>query len=147
MFKRFKNFASVLTIGAVLGSAAMSVGSPSADAGIILAPIGIGIILIIVGVADQSLGLVILSNNDGSLKQDSLTTDLMNKYQHLGIDTQTASDLGLLISRKYQNVRATASNARVSINLTKEELAIGLRASNIEADNPALFNQLIIDLK
>ena len=146
MLKNLKKSVSTLMIGAALGTATMTAPTPNANAGILLAPIGIGIILIVVGLLDKSLGLVILSNPDGSISQDSLSSNLMQKYQSLGMDNQTASDLASMIKEKASATQVDA-NGKVAVNFSKAELSDGLRASNVESDNTALFAQLSQDLQ
>jgi len=144
--KKMKKIASILSIGAVLTAGSMA-QAPRANAGIILCPAyGVGLILIVFGVVYDNLALVILSDTDGSVNKDALTSTIMTKYQDKGITNSVASDVAQLIKDKAKSQTADA-NGKVSVNLSAEELSQGLQASNVQFDNPALFNQLATDLQ
>ena len=146
MFKKVKKIVSILSIGAVLSAGSMAT-APQANAGLIFCPFyGVGLVLVIIGIYDNNLGLVILANSDGSANQDSLSTNLMNQYSNLGMSNQAANDVAGLIKDKAKSSLPDA-NGKVSVNLSAQELSQGLQASNVENDNPALFKQLVTDLK
>jgi len=143
--KVFKKILSTLMIGAVLGAGSM-IAPSNAKAGIILCPAGIGVFLIVIGILNDNLGLLILSDTDGSVSKDALRGTLMNKYQALGMSNQVAGDLASLIKDKAAATKAN-DEGKINVSFSAEELSQGLEASNIESDNSELFNQLVNDLK
>ena len=141
-----KKLISVLSIGALLSVGSMA-QAPSANAGILLCPFyGTGLVLVVIGAIYESIGLIILADNDGSMNKDALTATLMDKYQGLGMSNSIASDLTRAIKEKALTTKP-AADGKISINLSSEELSQALQASNVENDNPALFVQLATDLK
>ena len=143
---KMKKLVSVLSIGAMLTVGSMA-QAPSANAGIILCPAyGVGLILIVIGAVENSLGLIILSDTDGSMNKDALSASLMTKYQDLGISNSDANDVSHMIKEAAKSAVADV-NGKVSISISAEALSQGLQASNMQVTNPALFNQLAIDLK
>jgi hypothetical protein len=143
MIQRLKKAVSVLMVGAALSSGAMTVSAQKADAGIILAPAGIGIFIIIWGIAAHNLGLLILGT-DGTPDQTALTNTLAQQYTTL--DNDTITDLATAITNKTQTTSADASG-RITVTMTRTELSTALAASNIEKDQPAVFNQIVTDLQ
>jgi len=144
--KKIKKLVSVLSIGAILTAGSM-VQAPKANAGFVLCPAyGVGLILVIIGVLDNDWRLIVLADTDGNMNKDSLAASLMTKYQSLGMSNSDANDVSAFIKSIAKSAVADSSG-KITINVSTKALSEGLQGSNMEFANPALFNQLAVDLK
>ncbi len=114
--------------------------SSKAHAGIILAPTGLGIILIVIGVMRDNLTMLIL---DGSSAQSSIEKELSRRYTFID-DQQAIRDLAGAISKKLEAQGKITQE--VEIKLEKGEILEILAPTGLIELQPAKVQNLINEL-
>jgi len=134
-----KKILSSLVIAATLS---MGVSSPqSAQAGIILSPVVIGIVLIVIGIEDNNLGLVVLGE-DGAVNRDQLAAKIQAKY---GLEDQAvAAAFADTIRAKALTAPVDAKGAK-TVNLSKDEVLSILAPTGLDVLNPDLVQKMVTD--
>lgn len=114
-----------------------------ANAGIILLPCGVGIVLIILGaLADDAL--MILLDGNGNLSQDSLESALSKKYAFLD-DRDVVRNLATAIREKAAST--VEVDGKKSVSLSREEVLAVLEPTGLAELNPAAVEQIVTDLQ
>jgi hypothetical protein len=90
----------------------MTASMPRANAGIILAPTGVGLIFIIVGIVHDNLTLLIL---DGSNSQSVVEKALSEKYSFID-DQQAIKELSAEIAKKMNEVGAVTEETEIKLD-------------------------------
>ncbi len=111
-----------------------------AHAGIILAPTGVGIILIVLGVMRDNLTLLIL---DGSSAQSNIEKELSRRYTFID-DQQAIRDLAGAITKKFEAQGKITQE--VEIKLDKGEILDILAPTGLIELQPAKVQNLINEL-
>jgi hypothetical protein len=138
---RFKKSVSTLMIAASLGT--VTPAPKPAQAGIILTPVAVGVVLIILGIHYHNKLLIIL-DADGNVSQGSLEQTLSDRYSF--IDNQDViSNLATAIREKASSM--IEENGRKVVRLTRGEV-LGILAPTGLADvNSSAVEALIQDLQ
>lgn len=138
--QKIKKAVSALLVAGVLAAAPVA----PAQAGIILAPTGVGLILLIVGLVYGDPILIIL-DADGNLSQDSLAKALDAKFPQINDSDVTAA----MAAKIREKAASTAANAKgeKSVTLSRAELSDILAPTGLEETNSAAFEQIVSDLQ
>jgi hypothetical protein len=111
---------------------------PEARAGIILAPTGIGIVLIVIGIVHDRLGLLILETDGADGK---LEAGFASRYGHLTSNPQVFANLASMVSAK---VPAEGVQEEIELKFSRLEI---IRALGPAAANRALVDAVAADLQ
>jgi len=136
--KSLKKIATTLALATTLFT---TIPAPKANAGLILLPAGVGVVILIVGLMQNSLGLVIL-DGEQSL-QNQIESKIGQKYTFID-DAQAVKDLAALITEKLANTDLSAEN--VEIKLTREEILTVLAPTGLIQLESDKVESLISDL-
>ncbi len=133
-------------LSVLLIAATCSVALPArqANAGIILLPFGIGVLLVIMGAVYNDAGLLLL-DADGNVKQDALESALAKKYSFID-DRAVVSNLALAIREKAASAEADKNGQKIAALSRAEVLNILAPTGLVELD-PAAVEQVISDLQ
>lgn len=134
-----KKFAKLM-IAPVLAMSLSLTPTSKAHAGIILAPTGLGIILIVLGVMRDNLTLLIL---DGSSAQSNIEKELSRRYTFID-DQQAIRDLAGAITKKLEAQGKITQE--VEIKLEKGEILEILAPTGLIELQPAKVQNLIAEL-
>jgi hypothetical protein len=134
-----KRVLSPLLIAATLSTGVMR--AQPAEAGIILTPLIVGIVILVVGLEDHNLGLVILGQ-DGNLNRDQLATKIQTQYNLE--DPAIAQQFADAINAKAATTQAAANGAK-TVSLSRDEVMNILAPTGLDVLNPALVDQMVSD--
>jgi len=112
--KLLKKIATTIALATTLFT---TVPAPKANAGLILLPAGVGVVLIVLGVVYDRLGLFILDGEQ--TLQDQLATQISEKYSFID-DAQAVKELASLIASKVESADLNADKTVVSVS--REEI-------------------------
>ena len=137
--KSLKKIIAGLALSVTLFTA---VPAPQAQAGLILLPTGVGVVILIIGAIQNRLGLIIL---DGSTAvADQIQDSLATKYPF--IDDQVAlADLAKLIAEKIDV--ADLSGEQVELKLSRQEILNVLAPTGLATLEAQKVEALISDLE
>ena len=138
--KTFQKAVSALLILGALSAAPVA----SSQAGIIFAPAGVGIFLLIVGLINNDPVLIIL-DADGNANQDSLTAALDAKFPRIN-DREVTTALAAKIRAKAVSTQANAKGEK-NVSLTRAEVSEILAPTGLEESNVDSFNQIVAALQ
>jgi hypothetical protein len=128
------------TLAATLNTATPA---PQAQAGVILAPVAVGIALIVLGIHYHNRWMIIL-DADGNIDQASLEKGLSQKYSFID-NTDVIRNLAASIREK------AASTAEVDgtrmVRLSRSEVLSILAPTGLAELNPSAVDALIQDLE
>ena len=137
----FKKFISPILVAATL-AAGVSVTSPQeTQAGIILAPFVIGIVLIVVGIEENRLGLLVLGQ-DGLANRDQLSAKLQEKY---GLEDQAVAQQFADVIRSKAAVAPVDTKGAKTVTLSRDEVMNILAPTGLDDLNPNLVEQMVSD--
>ncbi len=137
---RLKKSVSALLVAASLSTAAPT---PQAQAGIILTPVAVGVVLIILGIKFHNKLLIIL-DADGNISQGSLEQSLTEKYGF--IDNQDViRNLASAIREKAAST--TEVNGSKTVRLSRGEVLSIIAPTGLADLNPSAVEGLIQDLQ
>jgi hypothetical protein len=114
-------------------------GMPKQDAkaGLILAPTGVGILVLIYGAIYNHLGLIILDDEGATSK---LANDFRARYGHLSSSQQAFEGLAKMVVGK---IPAEGLDREIEVNFSRKEI---VRALGPSAANRQLVNAVSLDL-
>lgn len=138
--QKIKKAVSALLIAGVLAAAPVA----PAKAGLILSPVGVGLVVLVIGLVYGDPFLIIL-DADGNASQDSLTSALDAKYPQIG-DADVTAALAAKIREKAASIAANEKGEK-NVTLTRAELSEVLAPTGLEEANTAAFEQIVSDLK
>jgi hypothetical protein len=138
--QKIKKAVSALLVAGVLAAAPVA----PAQAGIILAPTGVGLIVLIIGLVYGDPLLIIL-DADGNLSQDSLAKALDAKYPQIN-DSDVTAAMAAKIREKAISTTANAKGEK-NVTLNRAELSEILAPTGLEEANSAAFEQIVSDLQ
>jgi hypothetical protein len=157
MIQRLKKTVSVLMLGAALSTGVLTASAPQADAGIILAPVGVGFVVLYFGLVEHRAWMIVLGTQ-GTTTQTDLGTALAQKYPTL--DSNTVNELATAITTQATSptattntttttttTGATTTHTAVTVTMTRDQLSTALKDTNVEFDQPGVFNQIAMDLQ
>ena len=131
---------SILATLALSATLTLSVPAPKAEAGIFLAPAGVGILLIILGAARDDLFLLLLDGQDhASQMEEKLTA----KYNFID-DQQALKDLSALIVKEVKNTQV--GDSEIEVKLDREAVLDILAPTGLIELEPAKVAALLNDL-
>ena len=138
---KLKKTVSAFMIASSLGVA--NPGAPEAQAGIILTPVAVGVVLIILGIHYHNKLLIIL-DADGNLSQGALEQTLADRYDF--IDNQDViTQLATLIREK--SASSVEENGRKTVRLDRGEVLSILAPTGLADLNREAVEQMIKDLE
>jgi hypothetical protein len=138
--KPLKKSISALVIAATLST---STPAPQAQAGIILAPVAVGIALIILGIHYHNRLMIIL-DADGNINQQSLEKGLAQKYSFI----DNADVIRSLASAIREKAASTAEvDGQRMVRLSRAEVLSILAPTGLADLNPSAVDALIQDLE
>jgi hypothetical protein len=135
-----KKVLSPLLIAATLSTGVMR--AQPAEAGIILTPLVVGIVILVVGLEDNNLGLVILGQ-DGNLNRDQLAAKIQAQYNLE--DPAIAQQFADTINAKAATAEVSANGSK-SVSLSRDEVLNILAPTGLDVLNPSLVDQMVSDL-
>jgi hypothetical protein len=135
----FKKVLSPLLIAATL-TAGMMKPAP-AEAGIILTPLVLGVVILVVGLEEHNLGLTILGQ-DGNLNRDQLAAKIQAQYNLE--DPAVAQQFADAINAKAA-ATPVATNGTKTISLSQDEVMSILAPTGLDVLNPSLVQQMVTD--
>jgi hypothetical protein len=138
--RKIKKSISAVMVAATLGAASPI---PRADAGIILTPVAVGVVMIVLGIVYHNKLLIIL-DADGKLDRSALEQSLAEKYPF--IDNQDViRALATAIREKADSV--TEQNGSKTVQLSRGEILQILSPTALAELNPSAVEGLIQDLQ
>ena len=138
-----KNFKKVVSAFLIASTLSISASTPPAKAGIILAPAGVGVVLLIVGVIYHNKLMIIL-DADGNLSQSSLEKGLDAKYSFID-DQDVVRNLASSIREKAAS--AVEVDGKKLVRLSREEVLDILQPTGLADLQPEAVEGLIRDLE
>jgi len=138
---KIKKTVSTLIIAATLG---LSASAPQpAQAGIILTPVLVGIVLLVYGI-EYNNALWIVLDADGNLPQDALAQNLAAKYPFID-DRDVINNLAIAIREKA--VTTPVVEGKKNVTLTQTEVLTILAPTGLADLQPQAVQQLVQDLQ
>ena len=131
---------SILATLALCSTLTLSVPAPKAEAGIFLAPTGVGILMIILGAARDDLFLLIL---DGQDNVSQMEEKLAAKYNFID-DQQALKDLSALIVKKVKTTQVC--DTEIEVKLDRDAVLDILAPTGLIELEPARVQALLNDL-
>ncbi len=112
--KRIKN----LMMSAVLATTLFAaIPAPKANAGLILLPTGVGVVILIIGVLRDRLGLIILDADQANV-QSQIEQKLGEKYSFID-DAQALKDLAAVVTSK---ISLDQTQDQIEVKLSRQEI-------------------------
>ncbi len=140
--KNIKQYSSALLIASTLAFTTPTF-APQAKAGIIFAPVAIGIVMLVIGIIDHNTLLIVL-DADGNLSQSSLEKNLAQKYSFID-DRDVIHTLASTIRDK--GMSAVEVDGKKTVRLTRNEVLEALAPTGLAELQPAAVEGLIRDLE
>jgi len=138
--KKIKQFLATAAIASTILNVAPA---PKAQAGIILTPVLVGIVVLVEGIRMHSWGLIVLGA-DGNMKQDSLEKALSTQYSFID-DRDVVSTLASTIREKA--ISAPVVDGKKLVTLSKDEVLNILAPTGLAELQPEAVAQLVQDLQ
>ena len=140
---KFKNYLMSLMSLMIASLLLFSQPVKKAEAGIILVPVLIGIVLLVVGIENHDVLLIILGA-DGNISQDALEQSLDKKYAFID-DLNVIHQFALMIKEKAKSVIEV--NGQKLVTFTAEEVKTLLEPTGLAFLHPELVEGMISDLR
>ncbi len=138
--KKIKQAFSALIIATMIGSA---VPAPQAQAGIILVPFVVGIVILVIGIENNDLLMIVL-DADGNISQGSLEANLSKKYSFID-DREVIHNLATSIREK--SISTPVVDGKKSVTLSQTEVLDILAPTGLASLQPEAVQGLIRDLQ
>jgi len=135
-----KKLSSSLLIASTL---AVATPAPQANAGIIFAPVAVGIAVLVVGIIYRDTLLIVL-DADGNLSQSSLEANLAKKYSFID-DRDVIHGLASAIREKA--ITAPVIDGKKTVSLSKDEVLNLIAPTGLADLQPAAVEALVQDLE